>query len=191
MIVECQVTRVVREKRSGARDDNARIEKIEADYIRSLSLCHSGKNLYQDGHPIYEQGDSSKGLEPLILNQYLVRHRKLAETNPRILCVIEKDRYLYDRDMPHLSYEVQGVKIGDRLAGMIVESRSGQLLLTLQNSKIIGCKQQPLDLRDVEDPKQRERKVFHKLGLCADKVGPKNGGKFYSLERMINAAGVN
>lgn len=189
MIVECQVTRVVREKR--AREGDARIEKIEADYIRTLSLCHSGKNLYQDGHPIYEQGDSTKGLDPLILNQYLIRHRKLAESNPRILCAIEKDRYIYDRDMPHLSYEVQGVKPGDRLAGMIVETRPGLLLLTLQNSKITNCKQHPLDLRDVEDPKQRERKAFHKLGLCAEKVGPKNGGKFYSLERMINASGVN
>ena len=39
-----------------------------------------------------------------------------------IECIIEKERYIYDRDMPHLSYEIDEVKIGDILNAMIVET---------------------------------------------------------------------
>ena len=50
-------------------------------------------------------------------------------------CVVEKERYIYDRDMPHLSFEIEDVKVGDSLIGLIVEnrldSRSPYLALSL------------------------------------------------------------
>ena len=49
--------------------------------------------------------------------------------------VVEKERYIYDRDMPHLSFEIEDVKVGDTLIGLIVEnrldSRSPYLALSL------------------------------------------------------------
>ena len=48
-----------------------------------------------------------------------------------ITCIIDKERYIYDRDMPHLSYEIEDVKVGDRLIGMVVESSEHTLLVTL------------------------------------------------------------
>ena len=47
--------------------------------------------------------------------------------------------------MPHLSFEIDDVKVGDTLIGMIVDNRmdsidNPRLVLTLQNSKIQGCK---------------------------------------------------
>jgi len=65
----------------------------------------------------------------------------------RISCVIDKERYIYDREMPHMSYEIEEVKEGDRVNAMIVENclyskyDFPSLKLTIQNSKIIGCKQ--------------------------------------------------
>lgn len=52
------------------------------------------------------------------------------------MCIVDKDKYIYDRDMPHLSYEIEEVKPGDLLVGMIVENRlsekrSPHLLLTV------------------------------------------------------------
>ena len=55
-------------------------------------------------------------------------------------CIIDKDRYIYDRDMPHLSYEIDQVKQGDLIHAMVVDYIGSQLLLTIQNSKILGCK---------------------------------------------------
>ena len=104
---------------------------------------------------------------------------------------MDKDRYIYDRDMPHLSYEVDDVKVGDHIIGMIVENAKGLLYLTLQNSKISGCIQQPLEVYDNELPGQRESRVFHRLGIATTRVGPKNGGSLYSLEKMIADAGLN
>jgi hypothetical protein len=48
--------------------------------------------------------------------------------------------------MPHLSYEIDELKIGDYLTAMIVDNEGGdgdrgqQLKCSLQNSKILGSK---------------------------------------------------
>jgi exosome complex RNA-binding protein Csl4 len=55
-------------------------------------------------------------------------------------CIIDKDRYIYDRDMPHLSYDIDQVKQGDLVHALVVDYIGSKLLLTTQNSKILGCK---------------------------------------------------
>ena len=59
---------------------------------------------------------------------------------PKLPCVIDKDRYIYDKHMPHLQFDIEDVQVGDRLLGMIVDNRLDKkdpcLVLTLQNSKI-------------------------------------------------------
>lgn len=121
-----------------------------------------------------------------------MKHRALLLLNPDIQCVVEKDRYIYDKDMPHLSYEVDEVKVGDIMKGMVVEFADGKLYLTLQNSKIQGCKMQPIEMKEMEDFNMFERRVFHKLGIATQKAGVlKNSGKFLTLELLLNQAGLN
>ncbi len=55
--------------------------------------------------------------------------------------VIEKDRYIYDgREMMHVAYEVEEVRVGDRVRAVIVETkkieRDGEIACSLANSKI-------------------------------------------------------
>jgi len=47
--------------------------------------------------------------------------RALTLLNPSLKCSIDKERYIYDRDMPHLSYEIDDLKVGDYLQAMIVD----------------------------------------------------------------------
>ncbi len=43
--------------------------------------------------------------------------------------------------MPHLSYEIDELKIGDHLTALIVDNEGdGKIKCSLQNSKILGCK---------------------------------------------------
>jgi hypothetical protein len=43
--------------------------------------------------------------------------------------------------MPHLSYEIDELKIGDYLTALIVDNEgNGELICSLQNSKILGSK---------------------------------------------------
>jgi hypothetical protein len=58
MIIQMKVTKVQRSRKGN------RIEYIEGGYISTLALCHSGKYLYQDKHPIYEEKNSENGLNP-------------------------------------------------------------------------------------------------------------------------------
>ena len=140
MIIQMKVTKVQR-----SRKDN-RIDYIEGRYISTLALCHSGKYLYQDKHPIYEENNSENALNAFLLNSFLHKHRTLSLICPSIKCCIDKERYIYDRDMPHLSYEIDELKIGDYLTAMIVDNEGGdgdrgqQLKCSLQNSKILGSK---------------------------------------------------
>lgn len=109
-----------------------RIEYIEGNYVRTLALCHSGKFLYQDNHPIYEESNSENPLNIIQLNTFLHKHRSLTLIRPRIRCFIDKERYIYDRDMPHLSYEIDDIKNGDLIIAMIVENKGdGKLSCTL------------------------------------------------------------
>ncbi len=77
-----------------------------------------------------------------MLEEFLTAHRKIVEASPiSIRCVIDKDRYLYDSAMPHLSYEIDEVKVGSLLLGIIVENlldnnKHSCIKLTLQNSKL-------------------------------------------------------
>lgn len=87
------------------------------------------------------------------MNELLHQHRSLISLAPRITCILDKDRYIYDRDMPHLSYEIEEVKVGSLVTAMVVDTSTdyAKLFVTLQNSKLQGCKMQPLDIRDFED----------------------------------------
>lgn len=126
MIVEIKVNKLERSRKLN------RIEYIEANYVRTLALCHSGKFLYQDKNPIYEENNSENALNLSQLNSFLHKHRTLTLIRPRIRCFIDKERYIYDRDMPHLSYEIDDLKIGDYLTAMIVANEGdGKLSCTL------------------------------------------------------------
>ena len=82
--------------------------------------------------------------------------------------IVDKDRYIYDKEMPGIAGEIQDVRMGDRVRGMVVEAKRWGLRVTLENSKIAGCRQEPLKIED-DDPtlKRREARVFYKLGLVA------------------------
>ena len=97
-----------------------------------MALCHSGKFLYQDKNPIYEENNSENALNLIQLNSFLRKHRTLYLIRPSIKCLIDKERYIYDRDMPHLSYEIDELKTGDYLTAMIVYNEGdGKLSCTL------------------------------------------------------------
>jgi len=59
MIIQMKVLKVQRSKK-----DN-RIEYIEGRYISTMALCHSGKYLYQDKHPVYEEKNSENALNSI------------------------------------------------------------------------------------------------------------------------------
>lgn len=42
---------------------------------------------------------------------------------PLIVGVFDKPRYIYDKEMPHLSYEIDDVQKGDCLIALIVDNR--------------------------------------------------------------------
>lgn len=87
-------------------------------------------------------------------------------TWPRVEVLVDKDRYIYDRDMPQMSYEIDEVRVGDCLKGMVVEASQKVLWVTLQNSKIVGCRQEPMELPEGEPLiRKREKRQFHKLGI--------------------------
>ena len=49
-----------------------------------------------------------------------------------------------------------------------------------------------MDIKDNElDGRNREARTFYRLGIATQKAGPKNSGKFYSLEQAINNSGIN
>lgn len=125
-IVELMVKKIVRGK-------NSRIERLEGRYLRSLALCHSGKHLYQDDHRVYQSRDSSKGLNPKELNELLHQHRCLMTLAPSIECIVDKDRYIYDKDMPHLSFEVDDVREGSVMTALVADTSSdcSKLYVTL------------------------------------------------------------
>jgi hypothetical protein len=83
---------------------------------------------------------SENALDPVMLNTYLHKYRALTLLRPFLKCVIDKERYIYDRDMPHLSFEIDGVKVGDHMQAMIVNVKNALISCTIQNSKILGCK---------------------------------------------------
>lgn len=91
---------------------------------------------------------------------------------PKVEVVVDKDRYIYDREMPQMSYEIEEVQVGDCLKGMVVEASHKVLWVTLQNSKIVGCRQEPMELRN-EEPllRKREKREFQKLGIEPKKAG--------------------
>ena len=119
MIVEFLVEKVAR--RTG------RIESIEGSHIRVLSLCHSSRYLYQERSRLYKDRDSQNSFEPLALSQTA----EALDGVKGMHCVIDKERYIYDKDMPHLSYEIEDVRVGDRVVGMVVENDGKTLVLTL------------------------------------------------------------
>ena len=86
---------------------------------------------------------------------------------PRVEVRIDKDRYIYDREMPQMSYEIEEVAAGQMIKGLVVEvRRSSEIVVTVQNSKIVGCKQEPIETREDEPLiKRREKREFHKLGI--------------------------
>ena len=59
---------------------------------------------------------------------------------PRMAVHIDKERYIYDREMPQISYEVDETAEGCLMKSMVVEVNKAEILATLQNSKIVGCK---------------------------------------------------
>ena len=87
---------------------------------------------------------------------------------PRAAVRIDKDRYLYDREMPQMSYEIEEVAGGQMIKGLVVEVRRSYeiVVVTVHNSKIVGCKQEPIEIREDEPLiKKREKREFHKLGI--------------------------
>lgn len=139
--------------------------EIRGHLLRPVALCHSGEGLYQDGDGVYEKGDSSLGLEMGIFRE---RVRAIGGVAwPRVAVRIDKDRYIYDREMPQMSYEIEEVAPGQIIKGLVVEvRRSNEIVVTVQNSKIVGCKQEPLEIGEDEPLiKRREKREFHKLGI--------------------------
>lgn len=137
-----------------------------------MALCHLGDGLYQDGDRVYEKGDSSLGLEA---DTFQERVRAIEGVSwPRVEVRIDKDRYIYDREMPQMSYEIEEVAAGQMMKGLVVEvRRSSEIVVTVQNSKIVGCKQEPIETREDEPLiKKREKREFHKLGIVPQKSGP-------------------
>lgn len=62
-------------------------------------------------------------------------------SNHCIKCEISEQKYIYDKDIPHLSHLINKVKVGDTLNAMIVQNRldsksNPRLELSLRNSKI-------------------------------------------------------
>ncbi len=85
-----------------------------------MALCHSGESLYQDGDPLYLDRDSTQCLDKEV---YWERVRGCEGTRwPAVEVRCDKDRYIYDREMPQMAHEVEGVKRGDWLKGMVVDS---------------------------------------------------------------------
>ena len=37
--------------------------------------------------------------------------------------IVDKDRYIYDKEMPGIAGEIQDVRMGDRVRGMVVEAK--------------------------------------------------------------------
>jgi hypothetical protein len=112
------------------------------------------------------KGDSSLGLEA---EKFQERFRAIEVVKwPRAAVRIDKDRYLYDREMPQMSYEIEEVAGGQMIKGLVVEVRRSYeiVVVTVQNSKIVGCKQEPIEIREDEPLiKKREKREFHKLGI--------------------------
>ena len=84
-----------------------------------------------------------------------------------------------------MSYEIEGATLGSHINAMVVELNSHFIEVTIQNSKILGCKQEPIL------SEEREKREFHKLGIVPKKAGPINSGKFYTLSQLISQAGLN
>jgi hypothetical protein len=87
-------------------------------------------------------------------------HAALTLFNPKITCIVDKDRYIYDKEMPHLSFEVDELNEGDLFTAMVVDFDREKLYLTLQNSKIQGCKMEPI----TTNKDFKEKKTFLRLG---------------------------
>lgn len=71
--------------------------------------------------------------------------REFMLKKPLLIGALEKPRYIYDKDMPHLSYEIDEVHKGDCIIALIVDNRldstsNPRLVLSIQNSKILRCK---------------------------------------------------
>ena len=158
-IVLFEVARVYRCQQGG------KLVEIRGHLVRPVALCHSGDGLYQDGDRVYERGDSSLGLE---MGEFRERVRAIVGVRwPRVPVRIDKDRYIYDREMPQMSYEIEEVAPGQMFKGLVVEvRRSNEIVVSVQNSKIVGCKQEPIETHEDEPLiRRREKREFHKLGI--------------------------
>ena len=104
--------------------------EIRGHLLRPVALCHSGEGLYQDGDRVYEKGDSSLGLE---MGEFRERVRAIGGVAwPRVAVRIDKDRYIYDREIPQMSYEIEEVAHGQMMKGLVVEvRRSNEIVVTV------------------------------------------------------------
>ena len=49
-----------------------------------------------------------------------------------------------------------------------------------------------MDVREDEaDGRSREARTFYRLGIATKRAGPKNSGKFYSLDQALSHSGIN
>ena len=107
--------------------NGSKILEISGRLLKPLALCHSGQGLYQDRDPVYLDKDSTQGLNKEL---YYERLRN-CQRWPDVEVCVDKDRYIYDRDMPQMAYEIEEVKRGDWVKGMIVDATSRSLQVTL------------------------------------------------------------
>lgn len=82
-------------------------------------------------------------LNPKLLVEHLQNIKNLISLNPYVKVIIDKDRYLYDKDLPHFTFDSENLLIGDKVNILIIDDRKlreGIIYGSLANSKIQGCK---------------------------------------------------
>ena len=73
----------------------------------------------------------------------------LQNNNLALKGIVEESKYVYDKDVPHLSYDIEVLEVNDRIDTLVVLNRldsksNPRLVLSLKNSTIQGCKQTPI-----------------------------------------------
>ena len=135
---------------------------------------------------------------------YCWQIEELFKVKPKIFGLIDKTRYIYDKELPHISFEINELQVGDYLHALVVENRLDsnnfpRLVLSLQNSKLQHSSQAILKDTQHELEFEREQRVFYKLGITRtkeDKECPlyKNMNSrigLNSLSTLINEIGIN
>eukprot|EP00347_Sterkiella_histriomuscorum_P017412 403349474 len=67
--------------------------------------------------------DPSNPLNPKYFEEHLQVLRELMNQNPKFKVLINKDRYLYDKDIPHLTFDCDLLKENDIINVLIVDDR--------------------------------------------------------------------